>query len=71
MSNILRVTPMGMTNTLYGANPTIGSQLAGLGTAAYGASRMGMFAEGGVADATPKGKKKKAAGLAELAMTKI
>lgn len=71
MSNILRGTPMGMTNTLYGANPTIGSQLAGLGTAAYGASRMGMFAEGGAADVTPKGKKKKAAGLAELAMTKI
>jgi hypothetical protein len=73
MSNILRGTPMGMTNTLYGANPSIGSQLAGLGTAAYGASRLGMFAEGGVTDAEPKGKpkKKKAAGLAELAYSKI
>ncbi len=59
-----------MTNSLYGANPSIGSQLAGLGTAAYGASRLGMFAEGGEVTAKPKSKKK-AAGLAELAMTKI
>ena len=71
LSNILRGTPMGMTNTLYGANPSIGSQLAGLGTAAYGASRMGMFAEGGEVAAKPKAKKKKAAGLAELAYSKI
>jgi len=71
LSNILRGTPMGMTNSLYGANPSIGSQLAGLGTAAYGASRLGMFAEGGEVTAKPKAKKKKAAGLAELAMTKI
>jgi hypothetical protein len=69
MSNILRGTPMGMTNTLYNANPTMGSQLAGLGTAAYGASRLGMFAEGG--EVTAKPKKKKAAGLAELAYSKI
>ena len=72
MSNILRGTPMGMTNTLYGANPTMGSQLAGLGTAAYGLSQMGKNskAKGGVIDAEPKGKKK-AAGLAELAYSKI
>jgi hypothetical protein len=73
MSNILRGTPMGMTNTLYGANPSIGSQLAGLGTAAYGFSKLA--AEGGVMDAEPKlkpkAKKKKAAGLAELAYSKI
>jgi hypothetical protein len=71
MSNILRGTPMGMTNTLYGANPTVGSQLAGLGTAAYGLSKMA--AEGGVMDVEPKPKlkKKKAAGLAELAYSKI
>jgi hypothetical protein len=68
MSNILRGTPMGMTNTLYGANPTVGSQLAGLGTAAYGLSKLA--AKGGKMEAEPKGKKK-AAGLAELAMTKI
>jgi hypothetical protein len=71
MSNILRGTPMGMTNTLYGSNPGIGSQLAGLGTAAYGASKLGMFADGGEVPAKPKAKKNKAAGLAELAMTKI
>lgn len=47
MSNILRGTPMGTVQTLYGAQPSPISQLAGLGTAAYGASRAGLFAEGG------------------------
>jgi hypothetical protein len=71
MSNILRGTPMGMTNTLYGANPSVGSQIAGIGTSLAGLSKLGAFAEGGVTDATPKSKKKKAAGLAELAYSKI
>jgi hypothetical protein len=45
MSNILRGTPMGTVSSLYGAQPSAISQLAGLGTAAYGASRL--MAEGG------------------------
>jgi hypothetical protein len=50
MSNLLRGLPMqGMTTQQYQAAPSMTSQLAGLGTAAYGASRMmGMKAGGTV-----------------------
>jgi hypothetical protein len=61
MSNILRGTPMGTVQSLYGAQPSPMSQLVGAGTALYGASRM---AEGGAV-------KNKSAGLAELALSKI
>jgi hypothetical protein len=61
MSNILRGTPMGTVQSLYQAPPTAASQLIGAGTALYGASRL---AEGGEV-------KKKSAGLAELALSKI
>jgi hypothetical protein len=69
MSNILRGTPMGTVQSLYAAQPNPLSQLVGAGTALYGASRM---AKGGsVSDAKVKREKKKAAGLAELALSKI
>jgi len=60
MSNILRGTPMGTVSTLYGQQPSAVSQLAGLGTAAYGASQL--MADGGEV---------KASGLADLALSKI
>ncbi len=74
MSNILRGTPMGTVQTLYGGQPSTLSQLAGAGTALYGASKL--FKEGGLASITdvkakPVKKKKQPAGLAELALTKI
>ncbi len=59
MSNILRGTPMGTVQTMYQAPPSSISQLAGLGTAAYGLSRM---AEGGEVKESPS------AGLADLAI---
>ena len=45
-SNLLRGTPSGSTQTMYTAAPSAVSQVAGLGTAAYGASRL--MAGGGV-----------------------
>jgi hypothetical protein len=44
-SNLLRGTPSGSTQTMYTAAPSAVSQLAGLGTAAYGASKL--MAKGG------------------------
>lgn len=67
-SNLLRGTPSGSTQTMYSAAPSAVSQVAGLGTAAYGASKL-MAKGGSVSDA--KVKKKKSAGLAELALSKI
>ena len=68
-SNLLRGTPSGTTQTMYAAPPTLGSQVAGLGTAALGVSKL--MAKGGTVSSEPKGKKKKSAGLAELALSKI
>jgi len=65
MSNILRGTPMGSVNTLYTPPPSMAAQAAGLGSAAYGLSKMA--AKGGAI----KEPKKKSAGLAELAYSKI
>lgn len=45
MSNILRGTPMGTVNTLYGGQPNMAQQIGALGLGAYGLSKM--FAEGG------------------------
>jgi hypothetical protein len=68
-SNLLRGTPSGSTQTMYTAPPSAASQIVGAGTALYGASRM---AKGGsVSDAKVKREKKKSAGLAELALSKI
>jgi hypothetical protein len=69
MSNLLRGTPSGSTQTMYTPSPSTASQLIGAGTALYGASKM---AKGGaVSDAKVKREKKKSAGLAELALSKI
>ena len=78
MSDLLRGTA-GMTqqsNQVYNAPPSGASQLAALGTAAYGLSKN--YQGGAIKKPTPKpyttapGKKKaKAAGLAELALTKM
>jgi hypothetical protein len=45
MSNMIRGTPMGTTQSLYAAPPSPISQMAGLGTAALGASKL--MAKGG------------------------
>lgn len=63
MSNILRGTPMGTVNTLYGGQPSTLSQLAGAGTALYGASKL--MKKGGAVKSAPAG------GLAALALDKI
>ena len=68
MSNLLRGTPMGTVQSMYQPQPGMGQQLIGLGTAAYGASKLGesagFFAEGGQVDEKP-------AGLADLALSKL
>jgi hypothetical protein len=69
-SNLLRGTPSGTTQSIYTAAPSVGSQVAGLGTAALGVSKL--MAKGGkVSDAKVKRETKKSAGLAELALSKI
>jgi hypothetical protein len=69
MSNVLRGTPMGTVQSLYQAPPSTASQLFGAGTALYGASKL---ANGGSVSYAPiKREKKKSAGLAELALSKI
>jgi hypothetical protein len=62
-SNLLRGTPMGTVNTLYQQPVSPLSQLAGAGTALYGASRM--MKKGGAVKSKPAG------GLAALAIDKI
>jgi hypothetical protein len=75
MSNILRGTPMGTVQSMYQAQPTVGSQLLGAGTMLGGAylSGGGGRKEGGIINSYAKGGavKKKSAGLAELALSKI
>jgi hypothetical protein len=65
MSNILRGTPMGTVQSMYGAQPSAASQVAGAGTSLAGAYMMGggRFAKGG--------RVRSAAGLNELALSKI
>ena len=58
MNSILRGTPMGTVQSMYQPPPSALSQIAGLGTAAYGVSKM---AEGGEVGA----------GLADLAISKM
>lgn len=67
MSDILRGVPLSQTGTsVYGQAPSTFSQIAGLGTAALGASKLGLFAKGGeVEDAEYR---EKPAGLADLAI---
>lgn len=64
MSDIIRGVPLTQTGTtLYQAPPSAVSQLAGLGTAAYGFSQLGR-AKGGTVSSEPKG-------LAALMISKI
>jgi hypothetical protein len=73
MSNILRGTPMGTVQSMYQQQPGLGQQILGAGTALGGAYLMGGRKEGGVISSYAKGGmvKKKSAGLAELALSKI
>ena len=79
MNALTRGLPMqSATTQIYQAPPSIGSQLAGLGTAAYGLSQMGAFGgssgTGSVAGKAKGGaikEKKQPAGLAELALMKM
>lgn len=64
MSGMLRGTPMGTVNTMYAAQPSQLSQLAGLGMGAYGVSKM--MKKGGKVK-----EDKRPAGLAELALAKM
>jgi hypothetical protein len=62
MSDMIRGLPLTQqSSTMYQAPPSMLSQAAGLGTAAIGASKLGMFAGGGSVGDRP-------AGLAELAI---
>ena len=65
MSDLLRGLPLTQqSSTVYGQAPSMTSQLAGLGTAALGASKLsGLFAKGGKVDS--------GGGLAKLALMKI
>jgi hypothetical protein len=70
MSNMLRGLPMqSATTNMYQAAPSNVSQLAGLGMAGYGLSKMAGAKKGG----QPKDfeKSKRPAGLAELALSKM
>jgi hypothetical protein len=68
-SNLLRGTPSGSTQTMYTPGPSASSQLVGLGTAAYGASKL--MAKGGkVSDAKVK-RETKRSGLVDLALSKM
>ena len=82
MSALTRGLPMqSATTQMYQAPPSMASQLAGLGTAAYGLSQMGAFgsnpSSGGTGSVAGKAKggsvkeKKRPAGLAELALMKM
>jgi len=64
MSDILRGTPTNSTQTMYQAAPPLSSQLAGFGTAAYGASKLMGGAKGGEVKRVPSG-------LSALAISKI
>jgi len=58
MSNILRGTPMGTVNTLYGAGPTMGQQVGALGMGMYGYNQMfggKNAAEGGMMESYAEG----------------
>jgi hypothetical protein len=65
-SDMLRGLPLSQASQqMYQQPPSMVSTAAGLGTAALGASKLGMFAKGGSVKA------KRGAGLAELAISKM
>lgn len=67
LSSLIRGTPTGQVQTMYGAQPSATSQLLGAGTSLAGAYMMGggKFAEGGKVDDTA------GAGLSDLALSKM
>jgi hypothetical protein len=67
MNSMLRGTPMGTVSTLYQPPASPVSQLAGLGTAAYGASQF--MKDGGEVQA--RDRNARGAGLADLAISKM
>ncbi len=78
MNALTRGLPMQASTTqLYQAQPSMASQLAGLGTAAYGLSQLGATNSGGTGSVAGKAtggsikEKKRPAGLAELALSKM
>lgn len=78
MSALTRGLPMQASTTqIYQAPPSMASQLAGLGTAAYGLSQLGATNSGGTGSVAGKAtggsikEKKRPAGLAELALMKM
>jgi hypothetical protein len=67
MSDMLRGLPLTQqSSTIYQPAPSLVSQAAGLGTAALGASKLGMFAKGGAVEDVNY--RDKPAGLADLAI---
>jgi hypothetical protein len=80
-SNLLRGTPSGSTSTMYAPTASAGSQVLGAATSLGGAYMLGGRAAGGtvssyakggeVTDVKAKRSKKKSAGLAELALSKM
>jgi hypothetical protein len=67
MSDMIRGLPLAQqSSTMYQAPPSMLSQVAGLGTAAIGASKAGLFAKGGSVEDVEY--KDRPAGLAELAV---
>lgn len=68
MSDMLRGLPLS-NQTVYQPSPSMTNQLVGAGTALYGASKAGMFAEGGAIKKAAK--RKQPTGLAELVIHKI
>ena len=65
MSDMLRGLPLSQSSSqIYQAPPSALSTAAGLGTAALGASKLGLFAKGGAVTQRP-------AGLAELAISRM
>jgi hypothetical protein len=71
MSNIMRGTPYGTTTSMYSPGPSFGSQLAGVGTAAYGLSKLGVFKEGGAVSDVKAKRETKRSSLVDLALSKM
>lgn len=72
MSALLRGLPMqSATTNMYQAAPSMGSQLAGLGTAAYGLSQLGGTTAKAAKGGSTKDIQKRPSGLAELALSKM
>lgn len=71
MSNIMRGTPYNTTTTMYSPGPSFGSQLAGVGTAAYGLSKLGLFKEGGAVSDVKAKRETKRSSLVDLALSKM